>query len=139
MLWPKEQFERLGISWETFLERSQAAADRRLAGLAPEIKKDASGRPLYAVYRGEEEWFACLLIAPSLGDIFKKIFGDEVWIAAPDRHSLFVFPAGEKGIGEFADDLGERFEGNPFAVSDEIFAVKTGVALRTVGSFRVSR
>ena len=101
--------------------------------------KDESGKVRYAVYRGEEEGIACLLIAPSLPEIFKKIFGDEVWLVAPDRHSLFVFPPGQEGIGEFAEDLEERFDDNPFAATDEIFAAKSGEALRAVGSFRAGK
>lgn len=137
--WTKDEFARMGISWETCLDRAQDAADRRLAAMTPELKADAAGRILYAVYRGEEEVVACLLVAPSLGTIFKKIFGEEVWLAAPDRHSLYVFPAGEKVIGEFAEDLEQRFEDNPFAATDEIFAVKSGTPLRAVGSFRTAR
>lgn len=131
----KEEFAKLGLSWESFLERAQAVADRRLAGLQPELKKDDSGKVLYAVYRSDEPVIACLLIAPSLGEIFKKIFGEEIWLVAPDRHSLFVFPARKEAVEEFAEDLRDRFEDNPFAVSDEIFAVKRGVAPRVVGSF----
>ena len=131
----REEFAKLGLSWESFLERAQTAADRRLADLQPELKKDASGRVLYAVYRSDEPSIACLLIAPSLGVIFKNILGEEVWLVAPDRNSLFVFPARNDAIEEFADDLRERFEDNPFAVSDEIFALKEGVAPRVIGSF----
>lgn len=135
----REEFAKLGLSWETFFERAQAAADRRLADIQPELKKDESGRVLYAVYRSDEPSIACLLIAPSLGAIFKNILGEEVWLVAPDRNSLFVFPARNEAIEEFADDLRERFEENPFAVSDEIFAVKEGVAPRAIGSFNGRR
>ena len=135
----REEFAKLGLSWESFLERAQTAADRRLADLQPELKKDGSGRVLYAVYRSEEPTIACLLIAPALSAIFKNIFGEEVWLVAPDRNSLFVFPARKGAVEEFADDLQERFEENPFAVSDEIFVVKQGAAPRVLGSFSGAR
>jgi hypothetical protein len=129
------EFAKLGLSWESFLDRAQAVADRRLAEIQPELKKDEAGRVLYAVYRSEEPVIACLLIAPSLGVIFKNIFGDGVWLLAPDRHSLFVFPARSAAIEEFSEDLRERFDENPFAASEEIFEVKPGAAPRVVGSF----
>lgn len=131
----KEEFAKLGVSWDTFLERAQAAADRRLAAMQPELKRDESGKVLYAVYRGDDPTIACLLIAPALGAIFKNIFGEEVWLVAPDRNSLFVFRAGQGAIEEFAEDLRERFDESPFAVSDEIFGVKSGAEPRVVGSF----
>ncbi|MCE9520376.1 MAG: hypothetical protein K8R87_12590 [Verrucomicrobia bacterium] len=135
----REEFAKLGLSWETFLERAQAAADRRLTELQPELKKDASGKVLYAVYRSDEPTMACLLIAPTLSTIFKTIFGDEIWLVSPDRHSLFVFPARHEAIEEFADDLRSRFEDNPYAASDEIFDLKNGAALRVIGNFSGAR
>lgn len=129
------EFAKLGLSWESFLERAQAAADRRLTELKPELKRDESGKVLYAVYRGDDPSIACLLIAPSLGGIFKGIFDGEIWLVAPDRNSLFVFPARKDAIEEFAEDLRERFEENPFAASDEIFALKEGIPPRAIGSF----
>jgi len=133
------EFAKLGLSWESFLERAQAAADRRLADLQPELKRDESGKVLYAVYRSDDPSIACLLIAPSLGAIFKNVFGGEVWLVAPDRNSLFVFPARRDAIEEFAEDLQDRFEENPFAASDEIFAVKEGVPPRVIGGFNGGR
>lgn len=135
----REEFAKLGLSWESFLERAQAAADRRLTELQPELKKDATGRVLYAVYRSEQPTMACLLIAPSLGTIFKNVFGDEIWLVSPDRNSLYVFPARKEAVEEFADDLRERFEDNAFAVSDEIFVVKKGAATRVIGNFSGAR
>jgi hypothetical protein len=135
----RDEFAKLGLSWETFLERAQAVADRRLTELQPEIKKDASGKVLYAVYRSDEPTMACLLIAPSLSTIFKTIIGDEIWLVSPDRNSLFVFPARHEAIEEFADDLRSRFEDNAFAVSDEIFVLKKGAAPRVIGNFTGAR
>ena len=135
----RAEFEKLGLSWESFLDRAQTAADRRLAELQPELKRDPSGKVIYAVYRGDEPSIACLLIAPSLGTIFRNLFGDPVWLVAPDRNSLFVFPGREDAIEEFADDLQERFEENPFAASDEIFELKNGAAPRAIGSFNGNR
>lgn len=128
----RDEFSKLGLSWDSYLERAQTAADRRLAALQPEMIKNEKGKVAYAVYRGENPAIACLLVAPSLAIIFKNFFGDEVWLVAPDRHSLYVFPAREEALEEFADDLRERFEENPFAASDEVFAVKKGVAPRVV-------
>lgn len=82
---------------------------------------------------------ACLLIAPSLGAIFHKIFGDEVWLVTPDRNSLYVFPARQETLEEFADDLRRRFEDNAFAASNEIFAVKKGATPRVIGNFSGAR
>ncbi|HEY2574490.1 MAG TPA: hypothetical protein VGH65_10480 [Verrucomicrobiaceae bacterium] len=133
------EFAKLGLGWDSYLERAQAVAERRLSTLQPELIKGENGKVAYAVYRGEDPSIACLLVAPSLAIIFKNIFGAEVWLVAPDRHSLFVFPARKEALEEFVDDLRERFEDNPFAASDEVFAVKKGAAPRVVARLSGAR
>lgn len=128
------EFAKLGIGWETFRERAEAAADRLLAARSPELKKDEAGNIIYAVYRGDETVMTCLLTAPSLGQVFKKVFGDEIWIITPDRNSLYVFPAKAEAIADFTDDLRTRFRETPFAASEEIFLRKEGAGLKAIGS-----
>jgi hypothetical protein len=121
-----EEFLRLGISKETFTERAAAAADKRLATLQPEFIKDDKGKTRYAVYRGESPLIATLLLAPSLGKTFAVLFGDEVWAATPDRNALYIFPAKPEFLADFAADLNERYQGNPYAASCEVFLIKKG-------------
>jgi hypothetical protein len=116
----------LGISPESFAERAMAAADRLLAGLTPEWIRGADGAVQYAVYRGERPIFASLLVAPSLPLLFEKAFGEEIWLAAPDRHALYVFPAKPELVIQFGPDLMLRFEDNPYSASSEIFSWKKG-------------
>ncbi len=131
------EFAKLGISWETFLERAQAAADTRLATMQPEWKKDDAGNVLYAVFHSDDHGMATILLAPSLAHIFQKIFPDGVWLAAPNRNTLYVFPAKPALVESFAENLKALFDENPFAASDEIFALKDGGdALRVVASFK---
>lgn len=131
------EFAKLGISWETFLERAVAAADKRLAAMQPEWKKDDAGQVLYAVYHSDDPSVAAILVAPSLAQIFKKVFPDGVWLAAPNRNTLYVFPAKAVMVESFAEDLKDQFDDNPFAASDEIFELKDeGGKLRVVASFK---
>ena len=135
-IYSADEFAKLGVSVEKFLEKAQTAAEKRLATIQPELKKDQSGKIIYAVYRSDEPTIACLLIAPSLAKIFGNIFGKEVWAVAPDRRTLFIFPPQLEVIDEFADDLKDRFEDNPYAASDEIFDLKSdGSEPRVIGSF----
>ena len=131
-----EEFAKLGISVDTFMERARAAADRRLTTLKPDYVKDDAGRLQYAVYRGDSPLIASVLIAPSLGAFFQKTFKGDVWAVLPDRNSLFIFPARPDAMAEFTVDLRERYESNPYAASSEIFLLKAGGALpRVVGTF----
>lgn len=131
-----EEFARLGISVDTFLSKARAAADHRLTTLQPDYIKDDSGHLRYAVYRGDSPLIASLLIAPSLGPAFQKLFGGDVWALAPDRNSLFLFPARPGVIDEFSEDLRERYLSNPFAASPEIFLLKAdGTLPQVVGAF----
>lgn len=118
------EFTKLGIGWETFVEKARATADRRLATLQPDFIKDAAGHVRYAVYRGEQQWFAGLMLAPSLLKVFEPIFGKEIWLAAPDRNALYVFPPNASLVDDFSGDLEERFNANPFSASEEIFVLK---------------
>jgi hypothetical protein len=128
------EFAKLGLGWDTFRERAEAAADRLLAARQPELIKDATGKVQYGVYRAEEPVIACLLIAPSLSQIFKKVFGDEIWLITPDRHSLYVFPAKAEAVEGFAETLRQMYQDTGFAASDEIFLRKSGATLQAVGS-----
>lgn len=131
----QEDFKKLGLSVETFVERAKKVADKRLASIKPEFIKDEQGRIKYAVYRGDSPLIASLMVAPSLSDIFEPHFGKIIWVAAPDRHSLFIFPANADAIEEFTADLAERYLSDPRAASAEIFALKKGEAPRVVASF----
>jgi hypothetical protein len=133
--YPPEAFAMLGLSPETFAKRAAAAADKRLAGLKPDIIRNDQGRVLYVVYRGESEQFASLLVAPSLPRRFEQMLGKELWVALPDRHALYVFPAQSAALQEFTHDLASRYADDPFAASGEIFSLKAGEEPRVIASF----
>lgn len=130
-----EAFTKLGLSVESFAARAKAAADKRLRQLKPELIKGEDGRIAYAVYRGDSSLYATLLVAPSLPQIFAELFGQEIWVAAPDRHALYVFPAKAELLQEFASDLAERYTTDAFAASCEIFSLKAGAEPRVVATF----
>lgn len=131
----EDDFKKLGLSVESFLEHAARAADKRLATLKPELVKDAEGKVLYAVYRGDSPLMASLFIAPSLPDLFETLFGDEIWVALPDRHALYIFPPKPEAMADFIPDLAERYRTDPHAASSEVFAIKKGGRPRVVGAF----
>lgn len=131
----QESFSKLGLSIETFVQRAKTAADKRLIQIKPELIKGADGKVAYAVYRGESSLFATLLVAPSLPKIFEELFGKEIWAALPDRHALYLFPAGSPALQEFTADLAERYATDAFAASCEIFSIKAGEDPKVVASF----
>lgn len=129
-------FKAIGISPETFAERAGSVADRLLKDLQPDWVRDEEGRVLYAVFRGERPIYASLLAAPSLPRLFEEAFGPEIWLAAPDRRALYVFPAKADVLTDFTADLLERYETDPYAASCEIFSWKRGQRQPVVvGSF----
>jgi len=130
-----ETFTKLGLSVESFAARAKAAADKRLLQLKPELIKGADGRIAYAVYRGESPLYATLLVAPSLPRIFVELFGQEIWVVTPDRHSLYIFPAKAELLEEFTADLAERYAADAFAASCEIFSIKTGAEPQVIAAF----
>jgi len=135
MAYSDAEFKKLGLSVETFTQRAKKVADRRLSTYKPDLIKNEAGQVQYAVYRSEQPLIASLLIAPSLPIIFEQLFGEEIWVALPDRHSLFVFPAKPEALAEFTADLADRFRSDPRAASPEIFSIKKGGAPKVIGSF----
>lgn len=131
----KESFSKLGLGIETYAQRAKAAADKRLMQLRPELIKGEDGRIAYAVYRGESSLFPTLLVAPSLPKIFEELFGQEIWVAMPDRHSLYIFPANPALLAEFTADLAERYTTDPYAASCEVFSLKAGEEPKVMASF----
>ncbi|MFM7605123.1 MAG: hypothetical protein ACKO8Z_07970 [Prosthecobacter sp.] len=131
----EDAFKALGLSLDTYLKRAATSAEKRLAALKPELIRDDQGRVLYAVYRGESEFYATLLLAPSLPKVFEPMFGKEIWAALPDRHALYVFPANSPALNDFTEDLAERFHSDPFAASPEIFSLQQGLPPRVIGAF----
>ena len=134
-VYSKEDFMRFGLSPETFAERSKKTADRLLAQLKPDLIKSADGKVLYAVYRGERPIMGCLIIAPSLPKTFQEFFGNEIWVATPDRHSLYIFPAKPEALEDFAPDLAARYQADAYATSCEVFLIKTGQPPQVVANF----
>ncbi len=130
-----ESFAKIGLSAETFMQRAKTAADRRLLQLKPDLIKGDDGKIAYAVYRGESPLYATLLVAPSLPKIFKELFGAEIWVAMPDRHALYVFPASRELLHNYAEDLADRYLSDAFAASCEIFSIKAGEEPRVVAAF----
>lgn len=131
----EDTFQALGLSLDTFAKRAATSADKRLATLKPELIRNDQGHVLYAVYRGDSELFATLLLAPSLPKLFGPMFGKEIWAALPDRHALYLFPAKSPALSEFTVDLAERFHSDPFAASPEIFALQEGRQPRVIAAF----
>lgn len=125
-VYPSADLKALGISAETFAERAATHADRLIQGLQPDWVRDEKGRIAYAVFRGERPIYACLLHAPTLPKLFEKAFGSEIWLAAPDRNSLYVFPADPERLAEFTADLMQRYESDAYSASCEIFSWKAG-------------
>ena len=130
-----EAFTKLGLSVESFAARAKSAADKRLLQLKPELIKGEDGRIAYAVYRGDSPLYATLIVAPSLPKIFAELFGQEIWVVAPDRHALYVFPAKADLLDEFAEDLAERYTSDAFAASCEIFSIKVGAEPQVIATF----
>ena len=131
----KEEFAKLGIGVDTFATKAKVAADARLKELEPDFVKDSAGKTRYAVYRGDSPLIATLLAAPSLGKGLDKMFDSDLWAIAPDRHSLFIFPAKPEMLAEFAEDLADRYKNDPYAASCEVFLIKPGQPLKVVATF----
>lgn len=130
------EFAAIGISPETFADRARSVADALLRNLQPDWVRGDDGQVAYAVFRGDRPIYASLVVAPSLPKLFEAAFGPEIWVVAPDRNALYVFPAKAEALSDFAGDLQARYAGDPYAASSEIFSWKKGQRQpQVVGTF----
>lgn len=120
------EFAAIGISPETFADRARSVADALLRNLQPDWVRSDDGQVAYAVFRGDRPIYASLVVAPSLPKLFEAAFGPEIWVVAPDRNALYVFPAKADSLSDFAGDLQARYASDPYAASSEIFSWKKG-------------
>lgn len=135
-LYTEAEFAKLGIGMDAFEKKAREGAERLLGVYRPELIQDQTGKVRYAVYRGEQQVFACLLMAPSLGKVFEGVFGKKIIVAMPDRNSLYVFPSDPAAVDDFAGDLESRYETSPWAASDEVFLVDSeDQTIKVLGSF----
>jgi hypothetical protein len=129
------EYEALGVSWEEFGRRAEAAASRQLARLKPEFSRDANGFVRYAVLKGTGHLTASSVLAAGFAELFRPTMGDELVLLIPDRFTVYVFPRSMGEYKEFGRKVLAAFEEAAYPVSYEVFLLNRQ-GLSCLGSFR---
>ncbi len=130
----KEEFAATGLSWDKFRRDAEAAAARHLRSLTPTIQKNEAGEPLYATLRSKSHLTASVFFCKEFHAQFRKPFGDQLVVLAPDRFTLYVFPRNFSGFQEFGQRIIEEYQKSTWPCSLEAFEVSSE-GVRGIGSF----
>jgi hypothetical protein len=130
----KEEFAATGLSWDKFRRDAEAAAARHLRSLTPIIEKNEAGEPLYATLRSKSHLTASVFFCKEFHSQFRKPFGDQLVVLAPDRFTLYVFPRNFSGFQEFGKRVVDEYQKSTWPCSLEAFEVSSE-GVRGIGSF----
>ncbi|RFC50642.1 MAG: hypothetical protein DVB22_001952 [Verrucomicrobia bacterium] len=130
----KEEFAATGLSWDRFRRDAEAAAARHLRSLTPIIQKNEAGDPLYATLRSKSHLTASTFFCKEFHVQFRKPFGDQLVVLAPDRFTLYIFPRNFSGFQEFGKRVIDEYQKSTWPCSLEAFEVSSE-GVRGIGSF----
>jgi hypothetical protein len=130
----KEEFAATGLSWDKFRRDAETAAARHLRSLTPVIEKNEAGDPLYATLRSKSHLTASVFFCKEFHAQFRKPFGDQLVVLAPDRFTLYIFPRNFSGFQEFGQRIIDEYQKSTWPCSLEAFEVSPE-GVRGIGSF----
>jgi len=122
----QDQFDKLRISKDSFYHRAAVAAGRVLDSIEPKIVKDENDKVKYAAIHLTRPIASGLVIAPNFQQKFKNLFGENILVIIPERHTLFVFPDNQDLYSAYLLPMAARFEDAVYACSRELFLWKKG-------------
>ena len=133
----KEEFAKLGIGMDNWLERAGKEMEAVLAQLHPRFEQSGTDeKPAYAVLEWDNPLAPSLIFAPSFADLFRKELGKSLLIAIPDQSHIYVFPGDAVKMSEFLETLQLTFKNSSTSVSNELFLFrKDDIRPRAIGSF----
>lgn len=130
-----KEFEALGLGWSGFTRKAEATATRVLAGLKPEVTKDAKGFVSSAVLRGKSHLTAGVVLAPKFYEMFRATMGDDLVVLIPDRFTVYVFPRPMGDYKALGPKILEAYTEAIYPVSYEVLLLNKD-GLSALGSFR---
>lgn len=133
----KEEFIKLGIGMDAWLERAGREMDAVMRQLRPDFEKVKPGeKPSYAVLEWDHPLAPSLIFAPAFAEIFRREIGASLLISIPDQSHIYVFAGDGLKMNEFLESLQLTFKNSSASVSSEIFLIrKDDIRPRVIGTF----
>jgi hypothetical protein len=133
-LFSKEEWTALGVSWETFREKSAPAAEAALGAMRIEFTRNAKNVIEFATLAADQPLAGNAVLAPGFVKKFEAVFGPKLLVVVPNRFVAFVFPALAGNHREFSPMVLEAYRATPFPVSLELFEISPA-GIKAIGVF----
>lgn len=124
-----------GLDWKQFLEKVRPAASAELAKLKPEYRRDEHNVIQCAVLQSDRQTTAGAIFAPEFLAKFSDIFGPKLYVAIPNRFTIYVFPALASKYQDYADEVVAAYHDSVYPVSREVFELSSS-GIHAVGTYQ---
>lgn len=121
--WGREEFERLRIGPDAFLQRAIQVADRDLPRVRVQRLRHArhpeGGE--YVLITSDEPVVAALMLVPRLPRWLAPALGEKQWLVAPDQYTLYVFSAGSPILETLGPEIAAQYDNAVWPATLEVF------------------
>ncbi len=121
--------------WSRFFAKARRDAAELVKELTPRYRRSPDGIIEYAVLQAEHPLTASTPLAEDFAVPFADTLGPQLYVAMPDRHSVFVFPKLAGSIEKHLRGLADLYDDAIFPASEEFFEV-TSDGIQGAGAIR---
>jgi hypothetical protein len=129
-----EAWNRMGISWEKFLEKARANATADLATLKPEYVRNRKKIIEYAKLESPAGLVASAVLAPGFRALFENTLGPDLLLVVPNQSTAYVFPKLVSNYQDYAPMVLRAYRETSRPVSLEVFEA-TADGMRAIGVY----
>ena len=128
----KKDWDATGVTWDAFRARAaQNAIEKKVSG---QLIRDQNKVVQYAAISSEDPLTATMVLAPDFLKKFKDIFGTTIFVAIPNRFTVYVFPALASEYKDYSPLIMRAYRDSTYPVSPEVFEISPG-GIRAIGVF----
>jgi hypothetical protein len=130
----REPWDALGVTDSALLEAARKQAAEWLKQLKPDLVRNEQKVVQYATLQSDSVPVAATVLAPEFWRQFEEVFGPNMRVVIPNRHTVFIFPDLEGDLTQYSRMVIEAWRSRWPKVSLEVFEL-TERGLKAVGAF----
>jgi len=124
----KTEWETAGLDEPQVQLEALALASQLNQSAEVEYVKDAKDVIEYAIIESEHPFISSIIFPKKSGKNefigrFEKIFGKEVLVVIPERHTIYIFPRYAPTLQKYGPSLAQKYRDEPLKGSLEVFLV----------------
>jgi hypothetical protein len=117
----KEEFDKLGWSWDSFSTLAQYQAATDLPDLRYSFVRDRRGIITYARVDSDRPVVSSVVLIPGFLDLWQSTLGEKVLMVVPNRFTAFLFPRLASDYLEYWPMVFRAYRETAYPVSVEVF------------------